>query len=132
MGDRANIYLKDSERGGIYLYTHWSGSEWPSLLQEAIAFGKDRWFDEPYLARIITSRVFRDLVDSTSGGGISTMLTDNEYPILCVDLMTGEVGLADPGIDHSDKGRWTDVRSFAEFLALDVSDWDNLRQPISS
>ncbi len=53
MGDRANVLIKeDSKDGGVFLYTHCSGSDLPKILQKAIA-KKWRWGDSPYLARII-------------------------------------------------------------------------------
>jgi hypothetical protein len=129
MGDRANIYLEmpkaygqDAERSGVYLYTHWSGSEWPEKLREALEFGKGRWDDDPYLARIITSRVFADLVDSETGGGLSLVLTDNEYPITVVDLSNQTVSFAPLG-GETDSNQRVAVKSFADFVAQSRADY---------
>jgi hypothetical protein len=129
MGDRANIYLRDSENtSGIYLYTHDDAQSWPSRLQEALRFGKSRYNDPSYLSRIIASRVFADLVDSVIGGGLSTELGDNQYPLLCVDLLGRRVGLCDvetsatddnePTVDPHDMSTWRYVVSFEEFCEL--------------
>lgn len=91
MGDRANIALHFSEGDPIYLYTNWSGREWPERLRQALEFGRGRWQDEPYLARIITSRVFADLVDSETGGGLAPYLTDGDDRVVHVWLDGGVV-----------------------------------------
>jgi len=52
MGDRANVRIKDSG-GTFHLYTHWSGTELPETVRQALLRGKDRWDDEQYLSRII-------------------------------------------------------------------------------
>jgi hypothetical protein len=133
MGDRANIYLRDSDdTSGIYLYTHDGAQTWPHRLQEALHFGRSRWNDPPYLARIITSRVFADLVFETIGGGLSTQLGDNQYPLLCVDLLGQRVGLYDYDDDlelepedltQHDVSTWTNVMSFSAFCELDLDNW---------
>jgi hypothetical protein len=130
MGDRANIYLRDSDTtSGMYLYTHDGAQCWPDRLQEALRFGKSRWDDPPYLARIICSQVFADLVLSTTGGGLSTELHDNQYPLLCVDLLGQRVGQCDVEIfdddderivDPHDMSNWLYVVSFQEFCDLDL------------
>lgn len=131
MGDRANIYIEmptsyDSrtEPGGVYLYTHWMGSEWPEALRKALEFGRGRWSDESYLARIITSRVFADLVESETGGGLSLILTDNEYSIIVVDLIGQTVSFADAG-DEKFKTKRYGTRSFEEFVAQKVATYAN-------
>lgn len=125
MGDRANIYLKDSDRSatGMYVYTHWAGDEWPTALQEALTYGESRWGDPQYLARVIVSRVFKDLTNSTTGGGLSTEMGDNSYPLLCVDLINDKVGLCDPAGSPHEFANWYDVMSFKEFVSLPAVGW---------
>jgi hypothetical protein len=131
MGDRANIYLRDSDNtSGVYLYTHDGAQSWPDRLQEALRFGRSRWHDPAYLARIITSRVFADLVLETTGGGLGTELGDNQYPLLCVDLLGQRVGLYgyDPELEPEDLTphdipSWTSVMSFAAFCESDLANW---------
>lgn len=127
MGDRANIYLHDSDKSatGMYLYTHWGGTEWPEKLQEALKFGEERWGDEIYLARIIASRVFRDDVDKLTGSGLSTEIGDNSYPLLCVDLLRSQVGLCKEALDRSNRDNWTGVMSFADFVAIENVGWNS-------
>lgn len=124
MGDRANIYLIDNDdtTDGIYLYTHWNGYEWPERLRQALEFGRDRWSDPTYLARIITSKVFAELENSTTGGGLSTMLTDNEYDIIVVNLLTQRVAFAPPG-KEGDPGTWSNVQTFEEFVNNKSAEW---------
>lgn len=126
MGDRANIYLYDSDTAGIYVYTHWNGSEWPQRLAEALEFGKERWSDPQYLARIIVTQVFKDL-KGTTGGGVSTRIGDNGHPILCVDLMGEQVAIAKEG-DEQDRDKWTGFMSFREFTTTFADQgWDAFR-----
>lgn len=93
MGDRANIKVIQHEGATpIYLYTHWSGSEWNKRLAAALEFGKSRWDDAAYLTRILISRMFSDLTDSTTGGGIGVdFMPDNEHSVIVVDIETQTV-----------------------------------------
>ncbi len=120
MGDRANIYMElpvtREQKQGVYLYTHWSGCEWPEELRQALEFGRDRWGDDQYLARILVSRIFRHNVDDTTGGGLSLMLCDNEYPIIVADLVTQTVSFAREGAEHDPEQRYGHM-SFATYVA---------------
>ena len=85
MGDRANVYIREDEKHGVFFYTHWGGSELPETVRAALIRGKDRWTDHPYLARIIFNEMTRGNETELTGFGISARITDNEYPILVVD-----------------------------------------------
>lgn len=105
MGDRGNIAIVQhpnfsdptKDRGIIFFYGHWSGYRLEQSLTHALEHGRDRWGDESYMGRIIFCQfVAGDLADvgtearlaavlDTISFGISTYLTDNEYPILVVD-----------------------------------------------
>lgn len=92
MGDRANIVVrtngsKFNEPGAcVVFYTHWSGYSVPEKLAEALARGKGRWSDPPYLARIIFCQMIgASGVNNLTGFGISTDICDNEYPLLLVE-----------------------------------------------
>jgi hypothetical protein len=131
MGDRANIMLvmpksygAKPENGGIYLYTHWKGYLFPEMLREALDFGRGRWNDDQYLARIITSRVFRDLVDDTTGGGIGLTIGDNEpgRPVLVVNLINNTVSFAAEG-DEGHPARRYGLMTFDEYAAKDRAEW---------
>jgi hypothetical protein len=119
MGDRANIYVVDDTdtTHGIYLYTHWRGHEWPEALRKALdtPVARDRWNDPQYLTRIIVTELFRDLDGSSTGGGISTWIGDNSYPVVCLDVATGCVGFAPEG-NEKDSSKWRDVHNFSVFV----------------
>ena len=86
MGNRANIVVKEDEKdSGVYFYTHWGGYNLPIILQDALK-RKERWYDHSYLARIIFCEMVKDEIDGETGYGISTCLTDNENPIITVQV----------------------------------------------
>jgi hypothetical protein len=131
MGDRANImmvmpkgYGPKAQNGGVYLYTHWAGHDFPEMLREALDFGRGRWNDDQYLARIITSRVFRDLVDDTTGGGIGLTIGDNEVgrPVLVVNLINNTVSFAAEG-DEGHPSRRYGQMTFEEYVAQTEAHW---------
>ncbi len=129
MGDRANIYLIDCDPAfggaehGIYLYTHWHGYEWPERLRQALVFGKGRWGDPGYLARIITSRVFMDIHEEEGGGGISTTVsTSPAYPILVVDLVNSQVARARHGGEQNPDA-WVALSKFEDYVAKAPRSW---------
>lgn len=116
MGDRANIYVIDTEdlTRGIYLYTHYSGYEYPQMLATALEHGKSRWSDSQYLTRIVASSVFSDLHGSTTGAGISTTMGDNSYPIIVLDQVNQRVYFTEEGQESSPPTG--EVYSFPEFI----------------
>lgn len=93
MGDRANVYVKDGNRG-VYLYTHWGGSELPGVVADALA-RRLRWDDGPYLTRIIFCEMVRGQEDSEYGFGISARMCDNEHPIIVIDPRAQTIAYAD-------------------------------------
>jgi len=121
MGDRANIYLVDtnSERCGIYLYTHWDGTEWPERLCKALIVARPVWNDPEYCARIIVREVFSDY-DGLKGGGISTRLGDNEHPIIVCDLPLQIVAYAHEGQER-DGETWYGALTFADYVAQETA-----------
>lgn len=72
MGDRADIYVHEGRRKGVYLYTHWSAEELPGILRKALKRGESRWSDTPYLTRIVFSEMIQGNVMAETGYGIST------------------------------------------------------------
>ncbi len=136
MGDRANVVLVEKRKRtvtGIFLYTHWSGTELPAILQDALNRGQSRWTDPSYLARIIFNEMTKGDEMSLTGYGISTCLTDNEHPLIIINLDDNTIGLSNEeyGSETSSnipadlmkrrKGKLT----FEEYLKLDFSDEDN-------
>lgn len=125
MGDRANILVVDEKKdgavtGGIYLYTHWSGSEWPEELRVALHHSRSRWGDEPYCTRRLISILFSDIHDSETGGGVSTWMGDNSHPIVICDQTEQIVAFAKPGHEQ-DSSQWVHRMSFEMFVAQDAA-----------
>jgi hypothetical protein len=82
MGDRANIHIKeDVDDIGVYLYTHWRGSDLPEILKDALE-KRWRWDDAPYLTRIIFDEMSNGNQGNETGFGISTMLGDGDDRII--------------------------------------------------
>ena len=130
MGDRGNIYVKQhpapgAASGGIFIYSHWSGFRLPELLQDALKKGESRWDDEPYLTRIIAQGIFGD-DDGITGYGITTYLTDNDYPVLVVDSERRMVGVAEAP-RGTDIGTIFRELSFEAFTSLDKNALESFR-----
>jgi len=86
MGDRANVLVReDSADSGVYLYTHWRGTELPRLLQEALQRNV-RWNDCPYLTRIIFDGMSKGTHGQELGFGIAARPQDGEDRVLIVDV----------------------------------------------
>lgn len=89
MGDRANVKVIEGE-STVYLYTHWTGTNLPGVLQAALKHaGQDqsRWNDGAYLARIIfCAMISCEASQSKTGFGISSVVGDGEDRILTVDV----------------------------------------------
>lgn len=120
MGDRGNIFIAgsypqdDNEKGvqGVYLYSHWGGSELPKILAMGLNRGRDRWGDEQYLARIIFQTMIGDDTQTT-GYGISAVIGDNSYPILVVcDEVVYKVAEG----KERDRKAWKDGTSFEDWV----------------
>jgi len=85
MGDRANVLVRqDNDDPGVYLYTHWGGSELPKVLQNALA-RRVRWNDAAYLTRIIFDEMTKGYHDEETGFGISTFMPDGQNRVLIVN-----------------------------------------------
>lgn len=106
MGDRGNVLIKENaEDKGIYLYTHWSGTELPDVVKSALARGKGRWGDTPYLTRIIFSDMIRDDIDGETGYGIGSHEVDGNHPTIILNDGAHTVTIEDV--------RWT-YKEFSE------------------
>lgn len=91
MGDRANVFVKDFQGNtGVYLYSHWGGSDLPVIVQRALA-RHERWDDNPYLARIIFCEMVKGDPSGTTGYGISSTVGDGHNRILVIDPQTQTV-----------------------------------------
>ena len=67
------------------MYTHWGGYDLPIILQDALKRQK-RWSDTSYLTRIIFCKMVKNHIEEETGYGISTILTDNNNPIIEVNI----------------------------------------------
>lgn len=86
MGDRGNIKV-----GGVYFYTHWGGYDIPNVVKRILQ-RKQRWDDEPYLARITYDELTRGHdIESDTGYGITTYECDNENAIYELDVKNQQV-----------------------------------------
>jgi hypothetical protein len=90
MGDRANVYVHHGDQPGVYLYTHWAGSELPDMVHAALT-RKQRWNDEPYLTRIIFCTMVQGCESEETGFGISASIGDGRDRIIDVDTETQQV-----------------------------------------
>ena len=84
MGDRANVKFVNGNDAPMFFYTHWSGTDLPTIVAKALKRGKDRWDDGSYLARIIFSESIQDDVLELTGYGISTSVGDGDDRIITV------------------------------------------------
>lgn len=111
MGDRANVFVKSDYKDdhGVYLYTHWRGSELPETLRDALKRGRGRWDDESYLTRIIFSEMIKDRVMEDTGYGISSFITDGDDRILTVNVSTATVSFKDKSWSFSEYIEMTDA-----------------------
>lgn len=92
MGDRANVYVHQGTTPGVYLYTHWRGTELPDIVRRALAHG-ERWSDDQYLARIILDEMTGARDDAFAGYGISAYIGDGGSRIVDVDTVLQVVTL---------------------------------------
>lgn len=80
MGDRRNVIVKESDSlPRVSLYTHWYGSELPSIVARALDRGRGRWGDTPYLTRIIFSEMLLEAnaLREETGFGIEAVKDDD-------------------------------------------------------
>lgn len=122
MGDRANVaILTEQYQEPVIFYTHGKGHELPDAVESAIAKSQPRWGDDAYASRIILHNVMTDLADpgSETGAGITVgILTDNEYPVLVVDVPRQRVRCVSEGDARARKwGAADDGLSFTEAKA---------------
>jgi hypothetical protein len=88
MGDRANVYVHDGDKPGVYLYTHWTGSDLPSIVYLSLSSkrGQARDNDIAYLTRIVFEDMLSESLGSETGFGISTEIQDGGDRIVDLDV----------------------------------------------
>jgi len=111
MGDRGNIVVSDGQNPPVFLYSHWTGSDLPKILQQALKRGKGRWGDTPYLTRIVFSQMIKGELLEVTGYGISTSMCDNENNILFLDDVNQVVKV----LKHSWGNELDEMTVMAEF-----------------
>lgn len=125
MGDRANVKIIDGLNPPVFLYTHWSGSELPEVVRQALA-RRQRWDDAPYLTRIIFCEMVKGHEAYETGFGISGSICDNEHPIMVVDVPRQQVRLeSEEGEPQPD----TRPLSFDDFVKLATGDYTSFDVP---
>lgn len=120
MGDRGNIIIeKDGQdfKHQVVFYTHFSGSELPLIVRNALIRGRSRWDDSSYLARVIFSELVKDDIDGLSGYGISTEIGDGGDQIVSVFIQQQRVTF------HKSFG--LENMTFEELVAAKLTGWRN-------
>ncbi len=115
MGDRGNIFVRGRDDAGVYLYTHWSGSDLPTIVKRALA-RKERWDDGPYLTRILFDTLTSGQQGAPTGYGISSEIGDNQYPIVVVDPANEKVAFLAEGKEREETQLGV---SFDDYIAED-------------
>lgn len=120
--------FRGKSRLSVYLFQHSDGGALPVILAHALHRSRDRWEQEPYLARVIFSQMLMEhmragrpspkealeTLESELGFGISTYFSGSSVDMLVVDPVRRRVGIAPivgglPSTPHS----W---RSFDEWI----------------
>lgn len=88
MGDRANVYIHEGDNPGVYIYTHWYGTELPQMVKEALETPRamERLTDCPYLTRILIEELTKNDTDSATGWGVSAQVGDGEDRIVDINI----------------------------------------------
>lgn len=92
MGMRQNIRIdyqkeQDEKPKNIFIYSHWDGDgPLKEKLKQALIRGKERWFDESYLARIIFSEIIREDINGLTSYGLAPYEVDHNYPTIIIDM----------------------------------------------
>jgi len=77
MGDRNNIKITYSNGQGVYLYSHWGGSELREIVADALETS-GRVTDESYFARVLFSRMIAHELHQETGYGIAPYVVDQD------------------------------------------------------
>jgi len=121
MGDRGNIIFEESGGTRFYFYTRWRGTDLPHILQKGMIRGRERWSDEPYLARILFSALVEGQEGGDTGFGISSTICDNEHDYLLVKNSQRKICRFAKTGDFEALGEWT----FEEYCAIDFDGGSN-------
>jgi len=91
MGDRANVYIHHGDNPGIYLYSHWDGTELPSVVKRSMDTerAKRNYNDAEYLAHVIFEDIFDEDPGNDKGYALSLYPLDGENRIVDIDTNVG-------------------------------------------
>lgn len=115
MGDRSNIAIQDTNGNRVYLYAHWLGEDILTVVKDVLE-RRERWDDEPYLARMMFNAMTRGDEDDSTGFGISTYLSDYDYPVIVVSPKEERVWLETVNADTRAMQQGTEKVSFETFI----------------
>ena len=87
MGDRANVYIHENGRPGVYLYTHWDGAMLPRLVKNSLQTDRaqNRLTDTAYLTRIVFEDIISNSLGEETGYGVSAEVQDGDDRIVDID-----------------------------------------------
>lgn len=90
MGDRANVYIHNEDSPGVYIYTHWNGTELPQKVKEALETDRaqSRLTDTAYLTRILIEELTQHDRDSATGWGVSAEVGDGSDRIVDINVLS--------------------------------------------
>jgi hypothetical protein len=91
MGDRGNVKMIQPDRGAVFFYTRWHGSELKAIVKRALS-RRRRWDDSAYLGRIIFSEMIHEAVLDETGYGIANTEC-HSGPLITVDCEQQRVTL---------------------------------------
>lgn len=91
MGDRGQIVIIDSkskDQPALYFYTHWFGSDLPTITREGLVNAQKhgRLDDESYAARIIFDTLTSYGSDAGTGFGIQTYPAGDADTVITLDF----------------------------------------------
>ena len=117
MGDRAQVLIHDGDADdGVFLYTHWSGSQLHTVVQTALQ-RHWRWNDACYLGRV----VFQEMIGGDNakaqetGFGIDNIEHgDLEHRVIVLNTSDQSVEWRPCGLlPHEQRRRW-DMSRYVE------------------
>ena len=115
MGDRSNIAIQDTNGNRVYLYAHWTGEDILTVVKDVLE-RRERWNDEPYLARMMFNAMTRGDEDASTGFGITTYLSDYDYPVIVVSPSEQKVWLETVNADTRAMQQGTEKVNFETFI----------------
>lgn len=121
MGDRGLVNIKeDSEDKGVFLYTHWDGTDLPFIVQKALK-KQWRWDDPNYLTRIIFCCMVPIIDwDEEHGYGIATTICLPDHLIIVVNVDTKTIGFVKESDYNADnEGRVCKTWTFEEYICIE-------------